>query len=87
MLLREFYIAEDENLSELAFVAPPLYLLLQQALMFGGTAIAAYIASEAIKDADIKFPSIETDFISDIESNIDIPQGQSLGTFWQKSRS
>lgn len=78
MLLREFYIAEDENLSELAFVAPPLYLLLQQALMFGGTAIAAYIANEAIKDADIKFPSIETDFISDIESNIDIPQGQSF---------
>ena len=79
MLLREFFIdPEEEKLDELAFVAPPLYLLLQQALMFGGTAIAAYIASEAIKDADIKFPSIETDFISDIESNIDIPQGQSF---------
>lgn len=73
MLVREFY-TNKPKLDEFA-VAAPLYPILQQMLMIGGTALASWLTSKALEEADIRFPNIELDFQKDIETNIDIPTG------------
>ena len=76
MLLRELYNQEN-RLDEFA-IAAPLYPILQQMLMYGGTALAAWLTSQALQQAEIQFPNIQSDFEQDIERNIDIPSGVTL---------
>lgn len=76
MLLRELYI-QEQKLDEFA-VAAPLYPILQQMLMLGGTTLAAWLTSQALQQAEIEFPNIQLDFAQDIERNVDIPSGVTL---------
>lgn len=76
MLLRELYI-QDQKIDE-AVMAIPLWPILQQILMFGGTSIAAYVTSKALEQAEIEFPNIELDFKRDLDKGIEIPTGPTL---------
>ena len=77
MLLRELYNT-DKQVNEVVVAAPLLYPVFQQALMMGGTALAAWLASKALQEADIRFPNIGRDFQQDIERNVEIPDGMTL---------
>ena len=77
MLLREFY-QPKQQLDEAAFVAPLLYPIFQQMLMMGGTTLAAWLASKALQEADIRFPNIQSDFEQDVQRNLDIPSGVTI---------
>jgi len=76
MLVRDL-ISEKQKIDEVA-IAIPLAPILNQLLIAGGTALAAYITSKALEQAEIKFPDIDLDFQKDIEQNIDIPTGMTL---------
>ena len=76
MLLREFY-TQEQKLDEIA-IAAPLLPILEKMIMMGGTALAAWLTSQALQQAEIEFPNIQTDFTQEIERTIDIPSGVTI---------
>ena len=76
MLIREFYI-QEQKIEEIA-IAAPLLPILEKMLMLGGTTLAAWLTSQALQQAEIDFPNIQSEFEQEIERNIDIPSGISI---------